>query len=442
MSSPFPAGFDPYYEWLGIPREEQPADHYRLLGVPRFEHNERVIANAYDQRMYFLRTKQLGQFVQLSQQLQCELTVAQRVLLNPAQRVEYDARLAESLRSATLAEPLRTAAASAVVENLTLPRRVKPSSKRPATRRTWPLGFVLGFAAIFGVTCLLAVLGRDPAPTTRTSSQQADKANVISDRRSSLAQGVGASSRTKFDQRKLASLPASRPSSSPTPPQIPTKPSAPAGRFVLRFDGVDDRIELSKLNYRGDTALTLEAWASFRRMNGDVWEVLICDFEHAGVGLSNHLGFNLPRPYQWGFSAFADGYKSAAQREPLPVDTLLHLAGVFVPNRHVQFYVNGKLQSSTAAAQEFKPSVFPLVIGANPHPGGSFEHFFAGDVAMLRVSSSARYVGDFVPERTVANDRDTLALYRFDEGAGDKLNDSSGREHHGKIAGPTWVRVP
>ncbi len=25
--------FDPYYRWLSIPREEQPADHYRLLGI-------------------------------------------------------------------------------------------------------------------------------------------------------------------------------------------------------------------------------------------------------------------------------------------------------------------------------------------------------------------------------------------------------------------------
>ena len=24
--------FDPYYTWLGIPPEEQPPDHYRLIG--------------------------------------------------------------------------------------------------------------------------------------------------------------------------------------------------------------------------------------------------------------------------------------------------------------------------------------------------------------------------------------------------------------------------
>jgi len=32
-----------------------------------------------------------------------------------------------------------------------------------------------------------------------------------------------------------------------------------------------------------------------------------------------------------------------------------------------------------------------------------------------------------------------MALYRFDEGKGDMLKDSSGHDHHGKIVGATWV---
>ena len=33
--------FDPYYRWLGIPPGEQPPDHYRLLGIERFEADAR-----------------------------------------------------------------------------------------------------------------------------------------------------------------------------------------------------------------------------------------------------------------------------------------------------------------------------------------------------------------------------------------------------------------
>jgi len=52
--------FDPYYEWLGIPPEEQPADYYRLLGVQRFEANLNAISNAADARMGYVRTFQAG----------------------------------------------------------------------------------------------------------------------------------------------------------------------------------------------------------------------------------------------------------------------------------------------------------------------------------------------------------------------------------------------
>jgi hypothetical protein len=43
--------FDPYYKWLGIPPKDQPANHYRLLGVSLFEPDPEVIASAADSRM-------------------------------------------------------------------------------------------------------------------------------------------------------------------------------------------------------------------------------------------------------------------------------------------------------------------------------------------------------------------------------------------------------
>mgnify|MGYP001446848472 CR=1 FL=1 len=38
--------FDPYHKWLGIPPHDQPADHYRLLGIERFENDVDVISLA------------------------------------------------------------------------------------------------------------------------------------------------------------------------------------------------------------------------------------------------------------------------------------------------------------------------------------------------------------------------------------------------------------
>ena len=38
-----PESFDAYHKWLGIPADQQPADHYRLLGIGAFEADPDVI---------------------------------------------------------------------------------------------------------------------------------------------------------------------------------------------------------------------------------------------------------------------------------------------------------------------------------------------------------------------------------------------------------------
>jgi hypothetical protein len=58
--------FDPYHIWLGIPPDEQPPHHYRLLGIRIFEDNVEVIAHAADQRMAHLRTFQTAPNLVLS----------------------------------------------------------------------------------------------------------------------------------------------------------------------------------------------------------------------------------------------------------------------------------------------------------------------------------------------------------------------------------------
>lgn len=102
MSEPF----DPYYIWLGIPPEEQPADHYRLLGIRRFESNPDVISNAADQRVRHLRSLQTGKRQQESQRLLTEISQASGCLLDNTKRNEYDAKLrAQDAAKAALSAP-------------------------------------------------------------------------------------------------------------------------------------------------------------------------------------------------------------------------------------------------------------------------------------------------------------------------------------------------
>lgn len=58
--------FDAYRKWLGISPTEQPPDHYRLLGVVRFEDDADTISNAADRQMAHVRTFQTGPHSALS----------------------------------------------------------------------------------------------------------------------------------------------------------------------------------------------------------------------------------------------------------------------------------------------------------------------------------------------------------------------------------------
>ncbi|GEM_PF-6453234 len=100
------AAFDPYHHWLGIPPEEQPPNHYRLLGIKPFETSISAIRNAADQRMAFLKSLQTGEHVQFSQDLLNQVAQAKLCLLDPDKRLAYDARLRQ--QQAETQPPIQT----------------------------------------------------------------------------------------------------------------------------------------------------------------------------------------------------------------------------------------------------------------------------------------------------------------------------------------------
>ncbi len=85
--------FDPYRKWLGIPPWEQPANHYRLLGINVFEDDPDVIEAAADRQMAHVRNYQAGQHSALSQKLLNELAAARVCLLDPERKRAYDSEL-------------------------------------------------------------------------------------------------------------------------------------------------------------------------------------------------------------------------------------------------------------------------------------------------------------------------------------------------------------
>jgi len=85
--------FDPYYEWLGIPPEQQPPTLYQLLGLQPFEENQKVISNASDKQMEYFHKFKSGKHVKEAQRILTEVSKARLVLLDPTKKNAYDASL-------------------------------------------------------------------------------------------------------------------------------------------------------------------------------------------------------------------------------------------------------------------------------------------------------------------------------------------------------------
>jgi WD40 repeat protein len=196
--------FDPYHVWLGIPPKEQPPDHYRLLGVQRFEANPDVIANAADQRMAHLRTFQTGKHSADSQRLLNEVAAARLCLLSAEKKAAYDGRLRRQLDDDTplppippppppaTSDPPSAASDDAELANLfvslsrphTTPPDAAPQHAHPSAAHTKPAGpgkrrvplwlpIAAGSAGVLLVAILISMLGpSNQRRSARPSSSQ------------------------------------------------------------------------------------------------------------------------------------------------------------------------------------------------------------------------------------------------------------------------------
>lgn len=108
----------------------------------------------------------------------------------------------------------------------------------------------------------------------------------------------------------------------------------------------------------------------------------------------------------------------------------MHVAAVLVNPKEYWLFIDGKLVDRKPGQWGWPGSSIPFRLMDRA----------AGMMGETRVSTIARYDKDFTPEFNFKTDKDTLALYHFDEGTGNTLKDSSGNGHDGKITGAKWVK--
>jgi hypothetical protein len=199
--------FDPYFEWLGIESRGQPPDHYRLLGLKRFESDPELIGRAADATLAKVRRIRPGPQLTEWSRLLDDLNAAKACLLDPQSRSPYDKSLAGG-RSATLGGDLLADLAPVAVQPTLGPLTASaPSWTRSAIIGLLVLASIAIGAFIYTRCQRGAFVGdRSVAPTAGPESVQSPAAPA--------------------PQSPRPPEPLKRPESPPSPPPSP-KPATP-----------------------------------------------------------------------------------------------------------------------------------------------------------------------------------------------------------------------
>jgi hypothetical protein len=190
----------------------------------------------------------------------------------------------------------------------------------------------------------------------------------------------------------------------------------------LDFDGGDDVITAAHV---AADVWTIEAWVFPRSDQGQ--QAIVSQLDPVGVFEGFELGIEGARPYV--FAPDGAQFSKVFAPEPLPLNAWHHLAGIY-DGTDLRLAVDGVIDP-VIVTTAFVDSDVELQIGSRLNN----DFFFDGEIAGVRVSSSARYAVNFTPDTAWTADADTLALYSLDEGSGAVAGDGAAGDNDGAIAG-------
>jgi hypothetical protein len=219
-------------------------------------------------------------------------------------------------------------------------------------------------------------------------------------------------------------------------PEMPTDLTqdrpAPLRDRVLRLDGKNDCVLIEshpELNPSGP--FTVECWAKLdppgeraallAKTQSSSYAIFLADGESRGPV----------------FYAYFEGKGySGATGEPghCRAGSWAHYAGVF-DGETVRLFVDGKPVAEVEQEGRVRGNALPLIVGADVDSYGRPVSFAGGLVDEVRLSQGALYTGPFEPERRLRQETSTLLLLHFDTVFGNLTPDTSGKGHHGRLAG-------
>jgi hypothetical protein len=442
--------FDPYHVWLGIPPEEQPADHYRLLGLTRLEENRDVISHAAEQRMSHLRSMQAGPRSDQTQLILNQLSAARSCLMTPEQKAAYDAKLREQTKTDSVlafAPPIPVSKPAAPAEH-------------PRTGASSPITILLAVGVAAGLSLIAAVaLG-----LAWMSGTQSDGNEPVTEHQAIEEPSPRPQPLVKQPTQIVPKSP--RPSLSPQPATPITVPSSepkgsveppaeiiPKRNFAVRLRGVDAILLDNTANlFSMSDDFTVELWARFhptpeaRSIIGN--QVSLEDGSSAGWLL------RIPNPVPRTTDRFITlrGAFRFGAHWPKYESGWRHIA-VCCNHAGPRVFIDGALVLIANDDAELWPaSDSDIMIGRNPQ-NKNYKMFgqnkvphnigdFRGDIRALRISSECLYEEDFRPSSMFEEQKDDVVLLDFSIGDGDVVPDLSGNGHDGKIVSGEWIPLP
>jgi len=190
---------------------------------------------------------------------------------------------------------------------------------------------------------------------------------------------------------------------------------------ALQLDGKKDWLELSPIDWQALPAFTFEVWV--RDWNGTI----------AGQGAvgdpENSIWLALGKPdtkNQYPTSGWESNARNKQVRiGPVLTNQWVHFAMVF-DGTNQTFYLNGQRKHQ---ARTPRPGPFDMRRSLGFGRGGQ------GLLRSARISSTARYLGSFVPARRWSTDQQTLLLLEAGNRSGNIIKDASSHRNDAKIHG-------
>ena len=250
-------------------------------------------------------------------------------------------------------------------------------------------------------------------------------------------------------------------------------PPSPAGGNYLVLDGVDDHAVLDFKTHgilfpKGTERFTVEAWVyPTTPPAGNVYAMILSQQVEMRIASDNGEWENVKERIDWqqGNLFLIFRWHIVVKDKPATRGTIIALS----PNRwhHIAYQSDGRQEANIVnnfAMVRKWPIGWPLAhdLSHFEHPKdftlGGFgkkiklphgDHFrgpFAGYIDEVRISTVARYdvsKGGFTPRDRFKKDKETIALWHFDEPGGRRLfSDASGNAYHLEGMGGARTGIP